>query len=1213
MSAFIPLKRNCPICNGARSDCRQSRSTNLIFCRHTDANPIGFKFQREDAHGFSVWAEAKVDEWSDQQRQEYQRRKQERERFEQQRLSGALPIPDRNRAIRKLHKYLGLSSKHRQDLRDRSLTDAHIDAGCFFSIHPDQELPPNIPANLPGVMRGKLAAGAAGFACPAFDVHGNIIGWQLRVDETTYGKYRWPKGSKSSHLANGELPITVCRPIDGVKRPGVGLAEGLLKPYVGAQKLGQIFIGAAGGNFTSSPEQLKASLEALKPDIVNLYPDAGAVNNSHIMRQYRRTIELVSSWGYAVRVVWWGQTTKDAADVDELTGTEALAYLTPSDFLGESEPDAEPDSGAYAEYIQRLEDEERYADLDQERRHSEWRDQFPQRAHSAWKRSKRFSPTQSIDQQYFDFAVPCEGSLMAVKSGLGTGKTEWLKRVIQVLSDEGWIALGYRNSLLLQSCERWGFYHLHADNGFMFIPDSQSKLALCVDSLGHFQRHHFDGKNIVLDEAMSVTLHLLAGGTIRDKRDRCLELFTEALKRAKRIFVLDGHLADWCLEYLQKLCGGDRKVIKVANQYQSTPLDIEFLLGTPDLKGGLSANDRSPLIAAIKQSPRRVICADSQIEAEALDNILALQGCKGIRLDSKTISEPWASEFLANPDAWIEKHRPDYLILSPTAESGIDISIRGYFTDQYCLYFGVLHTDAQLQMMGRIRDPQVKRHIWCREFGTDNTENFRSPFPRQITKAVEDFLIQDGIATIEGIDQSAAIEQLIKKLIAASQDDHYHAFNLLKARWNYERSHLRECLLESLIEAGHNVRLVTLQRDEGEADALKDAKDEVKNANSVAIFNAQDIDPNKVSEIDAKFSASWEQRCEVKKARLKKRLPGIEKTPQWRFELIRKVEYDDRAFIEHCELFWLLHHPDAAKLQQQERWAWLLKKDKTFLGDIRSRHLKVKTLLEIGILDFLDLEREWSDRTPEVLELKNKCKAKRVATALGLSVGNSEPIRFLARMLRQLGIKLQPRRRRVDGEVLTVYRIDPKSWNDPDRAAVLGCLDTRWQKYQDSSVSAPDFGVASVSIPTPKNCVKDTPETVVTTESDPDHLSPYLYINNRHKAIALEPPSYTANQYPLTNLDEQGGAAVNTGEENWHTENFPAADELAQPQSVATAVATPRRWAVGMKCLSDAFIGHICRILEVNLGLFDTVVIVPEDEPERHPHTVSMAGLRVAT
>jgi hypothetical protein len=147
---------------------------------------------------------------------------------------------------------------------------------------------------------------------------GRIIGWQLRVDETTDNKYRWAKGWKSSHLPNGELPITVCRPVDGVKHQGVRLDEGLLKPFIAAQKTGQICIGAAGGNHAGSPEQLKAALDAINPESVTLDADAGAVANPHIIRLYQRTIDLVTGWGYAVNIGWWGQVDKSHPDIDEL-------------------------------------------------------------------------------------------------------------------------------------------------------------------------------------------------------------------------------------------------------------------------------------------------------------------------------------------------------------------------------------------------------------------------------------------------------------------------------------------------------------------------------------------------------------------------------------------------------------------------------------------------------------------------------------------------------------------------------------------------------------------------------------------------------------------------------------------------------------------------------------------------------------------------------
>lgn len=358
MSRFILHKRNnpCPICDSVLGNCKTS-DKGIVLCHSfidSDAGVPAWIWVKSDKSG--VWgvfvpnAEQK-DFDREQWKQRQAERDAQRQRENQKQFATALDIPGRDRAIRTLHKYLGLSSLHRQNLRTRGLSDAQIEAGYFFTIYPDHKLPPGIPANLPGVAWGKLATKTAGLACPAFDVSGRIIGWQLRVDETTDNKYRWAKGRKSSHLPNGELPITVCRPVDGVKRFGVRLCEGLLKPFIAAQKTGQICIGAAGGNFAGSHEQLKAALDAINPESVTLDADAGAVTNLHIIRQYQRTIELVTQWGYAVNVAWWGQVDKSHPDIDELAEIEAIATITPQEFFALSQQYL-----GYTPSIQELED-----------------------------------------------------------------------------------------------------------------------------------------------------------------------------------------------------------------------------------------------------------------------------------------------------------------------------------------------------------------------------------------------------------------------------------------------------------------------------------------------------------------------------------------------------------------------------------------------------------------------------------------------------------------------------------------------------------------------------------------------------------------------------------------------------------------------------------------------------------------------------------------
>jgi hypothetical protein len=349
MIKFVSLKTNCPICSGARRDCRQNRQTDLIHCRHDVIGaPPGFRFIGVDSIGFNMWAadDGRERDWSkwEVQRQQRVAERERRLTADAERYAQSLDADERDRNIKRIHAQLGLSTQHRRNLQDRGLTDAQIEAGKFFSITPWQEVTAINP-RLAGVdLYGrKLLIGQSGFACPVYDVQGRLIGWQTRFDDATDNKYKWvtsqsakrPNGA-TSHLQNGEMPISCCRPVS-TERNSIGLAEGFLKSYITAQRWGQVIIGAAGGNFAGSPQQLKAYLEALSSELgtetVDLYPDGGAVTNNAVIRHYERAIQMISEWGYSVRVAWWGQLTKEQPDIDELPSFDSVAYLTPEEFL----------------------------------------------------------------------------------------------------------------------------------------------------------------------------------------------------------------------------------------------------------------------------------------------------------------------------------------------------------------------------------------------------------------------------------------------------------------------------------------------------------------------------------------------------------------------------------------------------------------------------------------------------------------------------------------------------------------------------------------------------------------------------------------------------------------------------------------------------------------------------------------------------------------
>ena len=89
---------------------------------------------------------------------------------------------------------------------------------------------------------------------------------------------------------------------------------------------------------------------------------------------------------------------------------------------------------------------------------------------------------------------------------------------------------------------------------------------------------------------------------------------------------------------------------------------------------------------------------------------------------------------------------------------------------------------------------------------------------------------------------------------------------------NYERLHTRQCLQESLGAAGHHVTLVDVGKleDSPDADAIREARAQIIEADSRAIYAARDISPDQAARIKASFSASIEDSWAAEKAFLKR-------------------------------------------------------------------------------------------------------------------------------------------------------------------------------------------------------------------------------------------------------------------------------------------------------------------------------------------------------
>lgn len=639
-----------------------------------------------------------------------------------------------------------------------------------------------------------------------------------------------------------------------------------------------------------------------------------------------------------------------------------------------------------------------------------------------WRCYRSLYPNAKIHQKYFDYPAPKPNENLLIKSGLGTGKSYWVRESIASEKRGKIFDLGYRNGLLLQHSEEWNSYHLHEHNGFALLADPDARLSLCLDSLLHIPDDKFDGATIILDEVCAIIKHSLKSGTLRNKRKQIIDKLRVALVRASRIIGLDGTLSNDVKTYLEALSGKQFTVIE--NTYKGDTPPVFFCDKPKDF------------ISLIQQSSAPIcIATDSKAEAEALYKLLTGKGQKGLLVCSKTVGKKEVKAFLKNPDDWTAENKPDFIIFTPTAESGLNISIRDYFSDVFVSGNGVIGVDELYQMSRRCR--YVERIIiCCKRRGMGKVS---ASWHSELIEAMSDRL---------GAEAALMSDEEIRGAIAsAAEDPSIIMACKLEARASLERQHLRDFLELAFKDAGFNVGVVPPLDAEGD---LSEIKESVKRQECREIPAAEDIPYERALELGRAFVADWEDQCKVIKAKLLYRLPGVREAqyqdkdgnlaPLWSEELIYLIRFGDRQLLSNLEARWLYQHPEAAEKLQRHRWR---NRGDIFWPDWGDRYIKAQILKRLGFDKFLDPDFKWHKDSPEVQEFLAATSRKSVSRILGKP--GKYPTQFIGRLLREFGFSVASKQERLaDGERVRVYCVAPN--REPMAEALMEIIAQKFEQ-----------------------------------------------------------------------------------------------------------------------------------------------------------------------
>jgi hypothetical protein len=1040
-NTYRGLGNTCPVCASSSGKCKWQNydlsakngkvtPTVKTLCM-TGAGGYGnpdyhyFSDTRDGVWGVYIpladWNEHRGENFqaTSEQREQWVKDRQEKQKAlleaENKRRDESLPALERDIAARQILAQLSLNEIDRKDLVRRGFTQQQIKEIGFVSVEKFQRLREPVNNRFPGVnIHGtKLNNGIAGILIPLYTVTGEIVAFQIRNREQSNNRYRWLSSTwergrdngSAPCLPNGENPLTfaypqllgvtltrnsiglVREPKTLISRQSIGLAEGTgAKPNLAAILTGQQIIGAAGGQWLSSPELLKDGLERWRAEYIDLYLDGEDIHKPQVIRRWVNLYHQLIEWGYKPRLMWSGH------DIDELEDFSLLREIG-LDELGDN---PSFNNGRLQLSIVRL---------------------LPPPvsiARKLYQQSKHFTPNEIQSNRFLKWEIPeigLENTLVGIKSALGTGKTEILKALGAWARERGLelIFIGYRNNLLRQTCDRIpDLYHVVDEDRVILASDYHK--ALCHHSASLLDPTEMANKIVILDECVSdlsdmLTSKLTAGrrkdGT--DSRQVRLAHLEELVINSHCVVALDAYLSDTELDFLRKLRQFDF-VHKIENTYRNQ-MNVRMV------------NQKSILTRAILDDAlagsNLLITATTQKHCENLEKSLIRVGIPEAaicRIDSTTDRDESIGLFFRNPKAYLEEHHPQIVILSPTAESGISIDLPGYFQTHYHFHLGNLGILSGLQFLGRYRDFTVPRVIYCERQGRIHDGNSSS-----FTKWVEDQFdrqVQEDMALVFTLLDRGSVDEAMNILTSyAHREDHWLKLaHQYKASLNEEMKHLRELFIGAMVTDGYNITVDSEDRDgcDDTDDLMGRVEVERRVMQSRRIYEAPNIDRLTYEAIRNNPNANETDRLLASKHYLtQQQLPGIMETESYSAEMIQMLKYNHPALVKQLETYHYLLNPELAEANHLAAWLPVMETESVWLPDQlnRSSLALVKVGRALGLHALIGKSFNGNQIGGII---KQVIANKRYQSALQVNINPdkpSDPIKLFKRILKKFGLK----------------------------------------------------------------------------------------------------------------------------------------------------------------------------------------------------------------
>ena len=590
-------------------------------------------------------------------------------------------------------------------------------------------------------------------------------------------------------------------------------------------------------------------------------------------------------------------------------------------------------------------------------------------------------------------------------------------------------------------------------------------LGLCIDSIWKLNPQDWRGGIVILDEVEQSLWHLLNSSTCVSKRVKILKAFGQlistVLSTGGLVIAQDADLSDISLEYLQGLSGIKITPWILENQWKpQVGWDVTFYDSpnpTPliqQLEVDLMAG-RKCYVTTDSRSGRYSCETIERYLKERLEK-LRHQFPQTLVVSSHTTNTPGhpAADFVESINQKITDYQA--VFVTPSLGTGISIDVQ-HFDRVYGIFQGVIPDSEARQALARVRD-DVPRIVWCAKRGIgligSGSTNYRllSHWYQENQK--------------ENLALLSPLYQIDVDLPLVYDPIHLRTWAKLSARINASVSIYRQAMKDGLITDGNQIqvrsndvykniirdlRQAFLATDPSDAatrrrlilEIVKARKDWEKSRNknkdinrnikkikrqkqletANAVANAKDIDYIEYDRLIIKQSLTDNERYQINKYVLRHRY-GINVTPQLKLK-------DDKGYYgQLLTHYYLTHDLEYFRLRDKQEWLQQLSwgDGKVFLPDVKNYTLKIEALRALGLSQFLNQERIFTEHDSDLLVMKStalEC-SKHIKRILEINLvrgkDSTSPIIILGRLLNLLALKLK--------KTSFTYQIDTKKLND---------------------------------------------------------------------------------------------------------------------------------------------------------------------------------------